>query len=117
LGKPKPGLSTKKNNIYYGQKGIIMKTLASFRLPEKTREKLKNLGEKYDISQAELIETMCDFLDDPDVERGFALSVNTWKTEKKPAFRKFKEEYDKLSLSEKKIMREKLLQTTLDFDE
>jgi len=85
-----------------------MKTHSSFRLPEKTRQNLQDLSKKYELSQAELIEIMSDFVNKSELESDFMISVKAFKNEKNPAFRKFKAEYEKLSLPEQKIMRQKL---------
>lgn len=94
----------------------MSKTLASFRLSEITKQNLKYLAEKHKLSQAELIENMCDFVDRPELDYDFMLAINAWRTEKNPAFKKFKKEYDRASISEQKIMWQKLTENNFELE-
>jgi len=85
-----------------------MKKLSSFRLSENTKNKLQNLSDNYKISQAELIELMCNFVEKTDKNKfNFEVSVRAYKLEKTPAFKKFKSEYDKLDDNGKNLMLKK----------
>ena len=95
--------------VYY------MKALTSFRLSEMTKQNLKYLSKKYQLSQAELIEVMCNFVEANEFD--FNTAAGTFKTENNPAFKKFKSEYDKLNRQDQKIIQQQLIGTDLDFDE
>ena len=92
-----------------------MKALTSFRLSEITKQNLKYLAKKYELSQAELIEVMCSFVESNDFDFGEA--VGAYKTENNPAFKKFKDEYDKLNRGDQKIIRQQLMGTDVEYDE
>ena len=49
-----------------------MKALTSFRLLEMTKQNLKYLSKKYQLSQAELIEVMCNFVEANEFDFGTA---------------------------------------------
>ena len=86
-----------------------MKTLSSFRFSEKAKQSLQNLSKKHEVSQAELIEIMLDFAERPENEFSFEVVAKAFKTEKNPAFKKFKAEYEKLNPDEQKIMWQKMM--------
>jgi predicted DNA-binding protein len=92
-----------------------MKVLTSFRLSEKTKQSLKYLSKKHELSQAELIEVMCDFVELLDYD--FSINARAYKLQKNPAFKKWEAEYNKLSRDEQKIMRQKLIDDGFDFDD
>jgi len=92
-----------------------MKTLSSFRLSESTKQNLKYLSKKFHLSQADLIDVMCSFVEANDFD--FGAAAGTFKTENNPAFKKFKSEYDKLNRADQKIIQQQLIGTDLDFDE
>ena len=94
-----------------------MKILSSFRLSPTAKQNLERLANKHKLSQAELIEVMSDFVDKPDLEYEFKIAAGAFKTEKNPAFKKFKAEYDKLSIPEQKIMWQKLMENGFKFEE
>jgi len=92
-----------------------LKSLSSFRLSEMTKQNLKYLAKKHKLSQAELIEVMCVFVEANEFDFGSAAA--TFKTENNPAFKKFKSEYDKLNRADQKIIHQQLIGTDFDFDE
>jgi len=92
-----------------------VKSLSSFRLSEMTKQNLKYLSTKHKLSQAELIEVMCVFVEANEFDFGSAAA--TFKTENNPAFKKFKAEYDKLNRADQKIIHQQLIEADFDFDE
>ena len=68
----------------------MSKTLTSFRLPEKTHENLKLLGENHKASQAEIIEAMVRYFasaeNDRSAELGMLLEAS--RLEKNPEYAK-----------------------------
>ena len=92
-----------------------MKSLSSFRLSESTKQNLKYLSKKFQLSQAKLIEVMCNFVEANEFD--FGTAAGTFKTENNPAFKKFKSEFDKLNRADQKIIQQQLISNDLDFDE
>jgi len=92
-----------------------VKSLSSFRLSEMTKQNLKYLSKKHKLSQAELIDVMCVFIEANEFDFGSAAA--TFKTENNPAFKKFKAQYDKLNRADQKIIQQQLMGTDLDFDD
>ena len=90
-----------------------MKKLTSFRLSEMTKQNLKYLAKKHQLSQAELIEVLCNFAERN--EFNFQVAAKAYKTEHNPAFIKFKAEYEKLNREDQKAVWQKLMESGFDF--
>ena len=80
-----------------------MKILTSFKLPQMTKQNLKYLATKHQISQAEIIEIMSDYFTDKD-DYDFSMQVEAFKIRKKPQFKKFEAIYEQASLEQQKVM-------------
>ena len=68
-----------------------------------TKQNLKYLATKHQISQAEIIEIMSDYFTDKD-DYDFSMQVEAFKIRKKPQFKKFEAIYEQASLEQQKVM-------------
>jgi hypothetical protein len=79
-----------------------------------TKQNLQHLSKKYELSQSELIEVMCEFAERSEFD--FSIIAKGYKIKNNPAYKKFESEYNKLNPEEQQIMRQKLMENGFEFE-